>query len=115
MDAYSLAYFKQNFPTSKLYTQEIIQHSKLEYGVKVKNIELAACFREKRYTKESDLYEMADLILTKPLTVSGFLLCISMLGEGEGGGLGTSAQKVSIQKRISTKTLLRALQRLLEV
>lgn len=68
MDAYSLAYFKQNFPTSKLYTQEIIQHSKLEYGVKVKNIELAACFREKRYTKESDLYEMADLILTKPLT-----------------------------------------------
>jgi len=70
MDAYFLVYFKQNYPTTNLEVQEVIQQDKLEYGVRVKNIELANCFREKRYTMESVLYEMAETSLGQSLSVS---------------------------------------------
>lgn len=70
MDAYLLVYFKQNYPTTELNVQEIIQQSELEYGARVKNIELANCFREKRYTMESNLFEMAEGYLTQSLSVS---------------------------------------------
>lgn len=68
MDAYSLVHFRKYYPTKKLQVQEIIAQGKLEYGVKVKNIELANCFREKRYTEESSLQEMAETTLESPLT-----------------------------------------------
>ena len=70
MDAYSLVYFKENYPTSKLKVQEVIQQDKLEYGVRVKNMELGNCFLEKRYTMESTLYELAESTLLQPLSVS---------------------------------------------
>ena len=70
MDAYFLVYFKQHYPTSNLKVQEVLQQDKLEYGVRVKDIELASCFREKRYTMESALYEMAELSLSQSLSVS---------------------------------------------
>ena len=70
MDAYFLVYFKQNYPTRNLDVQEVIQEDKLEYGVRVKNTELANCFREKRYTMESVLYEMAETSLGQSLSVS---------------------------------------------
>jgi len=70
MDAYFLVYLKQNFQTTNLELQEVIQQDKLEYGVRVKNIELANCFREKRYTMESALYEMAETSLGQSLSVS---------------------------------------------
>lgn len=73
MDAYSLVHFRKHYPTKKLQVQEIIGQGKLEYGVKVKNIELANCFREKRYTEESSLQEMAEITLASPLTVSALL------------------------------------------
>ena len=73
MDAYSLVHFRKHYSTKKLQVQEIIAQGKLEYGVKVKNIELANCFREKRYTEESSLQEMAEFILESPLTVSALL------------------------------------------
>lgn len=70
MDAYSLVYFKENYPTSKLKVQEVIQQDKLEYGVRVKNMELGNCFLEKRYTMESTLYELAESTLLQPLSSS---------------------------------------------
>ena len=73
MDAYSLVHFRKYYPTKKLQVQEIIAQGKLEYGVKVKNIKLANCFREKRYTEESSLQEMAEITLDSPLTVSALL------------------------------------------
>ena len=73
MDAYSLVHFRKYYPTKKLQVQEVIAQGKLEYGVKVKNIELANCFREKRYTEESSLQEMAEATLESPLTVSALL------------------------------------------
>ena len=73
MDAYSLVHFRKHYSTKKLQVQEIIAQGKLEYGVKVKNIELANCFREKRYTEESSLQEMAEFTLGSPLTVSVLL------------------------------------------
>ena len=79
MDAYSLVHFRKNYSTKKLQVQEIIAQGKLEYGVKVKNIELANCFREKRYTEESSLQEMAEVTLDSPLTVSALLQKSSLL------------------------------------
>ena len=70
MDAYFLIYFQKHYPTSKLTVQEVIQESKLEYGVRVKDTALASCFREKRYTKEPDLYEFAEMTLDQSLSVS---------------------------------------------
>ena len=70
MDAYFLVYFTKNYPTSNLKVQEVLQHEKLEYGVRVKDVELASCFREKRYTMESALYEMAESSLSQSLSVS---------------------------------------------
>jgi len=70
MDAYLLVYFKQNYPTRNLDVQEVIQQDKLEYGVRVKNTKLANCFREKRYTMESVLYEIAEFSLEQSLSVS---------------------------------------------
>lgn len=61
MDAYFLIYYSKNYPTTNLKVQEVIQQDKLEYGVRLKNTELANCFWEKRYTMESSLYEMANM------------------------------------------------------
>ena len=79
MDAYSLVRFRKYYPTRKLHVQEIIAQGKLEYGVKVKNIALANCFREKRYTEESSLQEMAQITLDIPLTVSALLPKFNLL------------------------------------
>jgi len=68
MDAYLLVYFNQNYPTRNLDVQEVIQQDKLEYGVRVKNTKLANCFREKRYTMESVLYEIAEFSLEQSLS-----------------------------------------------
>ena len=71
MDAYFWIYFKNNYPTSNLKVQEVIQQKKFEYGVRVNdNPVLAECFREERYTKESDFYEHAELFLEQSLSVS---------------------------------------------
>ena len=70
MDAYFLSHYKINYPTSNLRVQEVIQHKHLEYGVRVKDIKLADCFREKRYTQEADLYEHAEIYLQQSLSVS---------------------------------------------
>ncbi|KAJ7373769.1 hypothetical protein OS493_011378 [Desmophyllum pertusum] len=68
MDAYFLSHYKINYPTSNLRVQEVIQHKHLEYGVRVKDIKLADCFREKRYTQEADLYEHAEIYLQQSLS-----------------------------------------------
>ncbi|KAK2569379.1 Potassium voltage-gated channel subfamily A member 10 [Acropora cervicornis] len=68
MDAYFLVYYKQNYPTSKLKVQEVIQQDKLEYGARFKSMELAKCFQEKRYTMESDLYEIAESLFKQTLS-----------------------------------------------
>lgn len=70
MDAYFLVHFKSNYPTSKLKVQEVIQQKNLEYGVRVKDKQLAECFLEKRYTQEFDLYEHAEIFLQQSLSVS---------------------------------------------
>ena len=70
MDAYFLVYYKQNYPTSKLKVQEVIQQDKLEYGARFKSMELAKCFQEKRYTMESVLYEIAESFFMQTLSVS---------------------------------------------
>lgn len=70
MDAYFWIHFKNNYPTSKLKVQEVIQQKNFEYGVRVKDKPLAECFREKRYTQESDFYEHAEVFLEQSLSVS---------------------------------------------
>ena len=75
MDAYFWIHFKSNYPTSNLKVQEVIQQKKLEYGVRVNNNPaLAECFREERYTKESDFYEHAEVFLEQSLSVSAACL-----------------------------------------
>jgi len=68
MDAYFWIHFKNNYPTSKLKVQEVIQQKNFEYGVRVKDKLLAECFREKRYTQESDFYEHAEVFLEQSLS-----------------------------------------------
>lgn len=69
MDAYFWIHFKSNYPTSNLKVQEVIQQKKFEYGVRVNNNPaLAECFREKRYTQESDFYEHAEVLLQQSLS-----------------------------------------------
>lgn len=80
MDAYFLVYYKQNYPTSKLKVQEVIQQDKLEYGARFKNMELAKCFQEKRYTMESDLYEVAESSLQQTLSVSTNTITLCFIG-----------------------------------
>lgn len=88
MDAYFLAHFKSKYSTSKLKVEEVIQQKNLEYGVRVKDKQLAECFREKRYTQEFDLYEHAEIFLRQSLSVSTTpLFCVmtcvlSVQGEG---------------------------------
>ena len=70
MDAYFWIHFKNNFPASNLKVQEVIQQKNFEYGIRMNNNTLLAdCFREKRYTQESDLYEHAELFLEQSLSV----------------------------------------------
>lgn len=83
MDAYFLVHFKSNYPTSKLKVQEVIQQKNLEYGVRVKDKQLAECFREKRYTQEFDLYEHAEIFLQQSLSVStSYCFIVFMVKKG---------------------------------
>ena len=72
MDGYLLAHYKRNYPSSnrKLKVQEVIQQKYMEYGVRVKDSQLAECFREKRFTQEAELYEHAEILLEQSLSVS---------------------------------------------
>lgn len=74
MDAYLHIYFKQNHPAIKLNVQEVIPQNDLEYGAKVKNVDLADCFREKRYTMEAVLFEMAETYFNQSLVSVGIPL-----------------------------------------
>ena len=80
MDAYFLVYYKQNYPTSKLKVQEVIQQDKLEYGGRFKSMELAKCFQEKRYTMESDLFEIAESLFMQTLSVSTNTITLCFIG-----------------------------------
>ncbi|EDO38516.1 predicted protein [Nematostella vectensis] len=67
LDSYMIAKHKKSLPDAKYKVQEVIHQESLEYGAHVNDSGLSQCLTNFRYSKESMLYEIVEILLEKPL------------------------------------------------
>ena len=70
MDSFTITHYQKWFPDSRFKVQEVISQDYLEYGARVSSSSLASCMKNIRFSEESELYELAELYMGRPMKVT---------------------------------------------